>query len=74
MKSETLPRVLRAFKALADESRLRILGLLWSRERSVDELARLLVLNHARYSDEVRRGLHDRERWRDDVDDDHDAD
>ncbi|HEX2032891.1 MAG TPA: metalloregulator ArsR/SmtB family transcription factor [Chloroflexota bacterium] len=44
MAEEALPLVLRFFKALAEESRLRLLGLLAERERSVDELARLLEL------------------------------
>lgn len=37
-------RVLRYLKALADQSRLRMLGLLAVRERSVEELAALLAL------------------------------
>jgi hypothetical protein len=37
-------RLLRYLKALADQSRLRILGLLATRERSVEELATLLEL------------------------------
>jgi len=37
-------RLLRVLKALADQSRLRMLGLLATRERSVDELATLLEL------------------------------
>src|SRR5579884_1641435 len=37
-------RLLRYLKALADQSRLRMLGLLATRERSVEELAALLEL------------------------------
>lgn len=33
-------------------------------------LARLLALNHERYADEVRRGLHDRKRRRHDLEED----
>jgi DNA-binding transcriptional ArsR family regulator len=36
--------LLTMFKALADESRLKIIGLLATRERSVDELATTLKL------------------------------
>ncbi len=39
-----LQPALRFFKALADESRLRLVGILASREASVDELASLLAL------------------------------
>ncbi|HVJ54668.1 MAG TPA: metalloregulator ArsR/SmtB family transcription factor [Aliidongia sp.] len=39
-----LPTLLRFFKALADESRLRLLSLVAQRERSVQELAMLLAL------------------------------
>jgi predicted transcriptional regulator len=39
-----LDRVLQFFKALADPSRLRLIGVLASQERSVDELAALLEL------------------------------
>ena len=41
---ESAPDLLTVFKALADESRLKIIGLLASRERSVDELATALKL------------------------------
>ena len=44
MGEEALQVVLRFFKALADESRLRLLGVLAERERSVEELAALLNL------------------------------
>ena len=44
MGEETLEVVLRFFKSLADESRLRLLGILASRECSVEELASLLDL------------------------------
>src|SRR5207302_11437693 len=41
---ESAPDLLTVFKALADESRLKIIGLLATRERSVDELATSLKL------------------------------
>jgi len=41
---ESAPELLTVFKALADESRLKIIGLLATRERSVDELATSLKL------------------------------
>lgn len=44
MSQEELALILRYFKALADESRLRLLGVLASRECSVEELAELLAL------------------------------
>ena len=44
MSSEDLQRVLALFKALADASRLRLLGILASGEHSVDELAAMLHL------------------------------
>jgi hypothetical protein len=44
MSEADLQRVLRFFKTLADASRLRMLGVLASGERSVDELAVLLDL------------------------------
>ena len=44
MTEAELGRVLRFFKTLADASRLRMLGVLASGERSVDELAALLDL------------------------------
>ena len=44
MSSEELEMMLNHFKALADESRLKILGMLATRERSVEELAELLGL------------------------------
>jgi DNA-binding transcriptional ArsR family regulator len=44
MPPEDLDEILRFMKGLADQSRLRIVGLLASHERSVDELATLLDL------------------------------
>src|SRR6266542_535014 len=44
MSDETLQLMLQFFRALADASRLRILGILAGRECSVEELARLLDL------------------------------
>lgn len=44
MTNEQIEQMVLLLKALADESRLRILGLLASGERSVDELAELLGL------------------------------
>lgn len=44
MEPESLQTLLAFFKALADESRLRILGILAGHERSVDELAAALEL------------------------------
>lgn len=44
MSNEELTTLLKYFKALADESRLKILGLLASQERSVEEIAELLAL------------------------------
>lgn len=44
MSNEEMEAVLKYFKALADESRLKLLGLLATRERSVEELAELLAL------------------------------
>lgn len=44
MDDERLGQVLAFFKALADANRLRIVGLLAERERSVEELAALLGL------------------------------
>lgn len=41
---ESAPELVTMFKALADESRLKIVGLLATRERSVDELATTLKL------------------------------
>jgi DNA-binding transcriptional ArsR family regulator len=41
---ESDAELLTMFKALADESRLKIIGLLATRERSVDELATTLKL------------------------------
>src|SRR4051812_7192545 len=47
--------VLDLFKALADESRLRIIGLLATRERSVDELAATLELRPPTVSHHLAR-------------------
>ncbi len=44
MKNEKLQKMLRFFKALADESRLKLIGILASEECSVEELAVLLEL------------------------------
>ena len=44
VSNETLESMVRHFKALADESRLKLLGLLAGGERSVEELAALLRL------------------------------
>ncbi|MEM6401725.1 MAG: metalloregulator ArsR/SmtB family transcription factor [Cyanobacteria bacterium P01_D01_bin.116] len=44
MKNEKLQNMLRFFKALADESRLKIIGILATQECSVEELAVLLEL------------------------------
>ncbi len=44
MKNEKLQNLLRFFKALADESRLKIIGILATQECSVEELAVLLEL------------------------------
>ena len=44
MKNEELQKLLRFFKALADESRLKIIGILAAQECSVEELAVLLQL------------------------------
>ncbi|NJM18940.1 MAG: metalloregulator ArsR/SmtB family transcription factor [Richelia sp. RM2_1_2] len=44
MKNDNLQKLLRFFKALADESRLKIIGILASQECSVEELAVLLEL------------------------------
>ncbi|MEB3219611.1 MAG: metalloregulator ArsR/SmtB family transcription factor [Nostocales cyanobacterium 94392] len=44
MKNDHLQKLLRFFKALADESRLKIIGILANQECSVEELAVLLEL------------------------------
>lgn len=49
------PWMLRALKALADASRLKILGLLASRECSVEELATLLDLKAPTVSHHLAR-------------------
>ena len=53
MKNEKLQNMLRFFKALADESRLKIIGILATQECSVEELAVLLelaILNHTNFN------------------------
>jgi hypothetical protein len=50
-----LKKALPFFRALADESRLKILGLLADRERSVDELATLLALRAPTVSHHLHR-------------------
>src|SRR5262245_43978254 len=42
MTQEDLPKLLRFFKAMSDETRLRIVGLLAGAEHSVDEVAKRL--------------------------------
>src|SRR5690348_13204680 len=49
------PTPLRFFKALADESRLRLVGILATGERSVDELAALLTLRPPTVSHHLAR-------------------
>ncbi|MDB5099013.1 MAG: transcriptional regulator, ArsR family, partial [Cyanobacteria bacterium RYN_339] len=44
MSHDEMALMLRYFKAMADESRLRLMGVLASRECSVEELAELLTL------------------------------
>jgi DNA-binding transcriptional ArsR family regulator len=55
MPPEELEAALRYLKALADESRLRLLGLLATRERSVEELAALLRLRAPTVSHHLAR-------------------
>ena len=55
MSEETLQKLLTFFKVLADETRLRILGLLASGERSVQELAGLLDLRDPTVSHHLAR-------------------
>src|SRR4051794_13548238 len=50
-----MPSVLQFFKVMADQSRLRIVGLLADRERSVDELATLLELRPPTVSHHLAR-------------------
>ena len=52
---ETIDTLLRYLKALADQSRLRLLGILASRERSVEELAVLLDLKAPTVSHHLAR-------------------
>ncbi|MBF2066769.1 MAG: metalloregulator ArsR/SmtB family transcription factor [Calothrix sp. C42_A2020_038] len=55
MKNEQFKILLRFFKALADESRLKILGILASQECSVEELAALLQLKEPTVSHHLAR-------------------
>ncbi|HLZ70590.1 MAG TPA: metalloregulator ArsR/SmtB family transcription factor [Dehalococcoidia bacterium] len=55
MGEEQLQTMVRFFKALADESRLRLLGLLAGREASVEELATLLGLTAPTVSHHLAR-------------------
>jgi predicted transcriptional regulator len=55
MVSEALDKLVQFFKALGDASRLRILGLLAERERSVDELATILGLKAPTVSHHLKR-------------------
>ena len=55
MSSPELTRIISFFKALSDESRLKIVGALSSSERSVDELAELLGLRAPTVSHHLSR-------------------
>lgn len=55
MPPEQLDTLLAFFKALADESRLRIIGLLATRECSVEEIAALLELKEPTVSHHLNR-------------------
>jgi predicted transcriptional regulator len=55
MKTEQFEMLLRFFKALADESRLKIVGILASQECSVEELAVLLRLKEPTISHHLAR-------------------
>ncbi|HYG60757.1 MAG TPA: metalloregulator ArsR/SmtB family transcription factor [Symbiobacteriaceae bacterium] len=55
MGQEEMQTLLRFFKALADESRLKILGLLAQREISVEELAALLELKEPTVSHHLNK-------------------
>ncbi|BAZ13171.1 ArsR family transcriptional regulator [Calothrix sp. NIES-4071] len=55
MKNEQFKILLRFFKALADESRLKIVGILASQECSVEELAALLQLKEPTVSHHLAR-------------------
>jgi DNA-binding MarR family transcriptional regulator len=55
MKNEQFQILLRFFKALADESRLKIVGILASQECSVEELAALLQLKEPTVSHHLAR-------------------
>jgi hypothetical protein len=55
MGEEQLQTIVRFFKALADESRLRLVGLLAGGERSVEELAALLQLTPPTVSHHLAR-------------------
>jgi hypothetical protein len=58
MGEDEVEAVLRFFKALADASRLRLVGLLAERERSVDELATALGLTPPTVSHHLSRLRH----------------
>ncbi|MEO1433011.1 MAG: metalloregulator ArsR/SmtB family transcription factor [Cyanobacteria bacterium J06632_19] len=58
MKNEKLQYLLRFFKALADESRLRIIGILANQECSVEELAVLLELKEPTISHHLTKLKH----------------
>jgi len=55
MESEQLARLRAAFAVLADESRLRIIGLIAQRAHSVEELAALLALKEPTVSHHLNR-------------------
>lgn len=55
MTQETIDRLVSALKLLANEQRLRLLGLLADRERSVGELAALLELREPTVSHHLAR-------------------
>ncbi|MEL6461514.1 MAG: metalloregulator ArsR/SmtB family transcription factor [Cyanobacteria bacterium J06621_15] len=58
MKNEKLQNMLRFFKALADESRLKIIGILANQECSVEELAVLLELKEPTISHHLTKLKH----------------
>ncbi|MDY6897445.1 MAG: metalloregulator ArsR/SmtB family transcription factor [Cyanobacteriota bacterium] len=58
MKNEKLQNMLRFFKALADESRLKIIGILATQECSVEELAVLLELKEPTISHHLTKLKH----------------
>ena len=55
MSQEEFQSLLHFFKVLADESRLKLLGILANGERSVDELATLLKLKAPTVSHHLAR-------------------